>query len=556
MLIQPFAELALLLLIASIMGVLAVRLRQPPIIAYIASGILVGPALLGLVHAHDQIDLFAQIGITVLLFLVGLKLDLQHIRHIGPVALLAGSAQLVITIALGFGLLLMLSKDWVSSIYLAIALSFSSTIIIVKFLSDNHEIDSLHGRIAIGILIVQDLAVILVMMASTALGSHTEVASFYEWLVAILSLISRAGLAALFLFALIWYVIPFFMRFVVKSQEILLVFAIAWGTSFAAIGEWIGFSKEAGAFMAGFSLASTHFRDAIYARLTGIRDFLLLFFFINLGAKLEFTLIGEAWWLVLLIALFVLIVKPIILIGILGYMGYRKRTSFQSGLTMAQLSEFSIIFISMGISLGHLQAETLELTILVAVSTIALSAYMILNAQRLFENFTHLLSIFERKYPYREISVEQQRAVANDPKIIIFGLGRYGARILKHLHQHRVSVMGVDFDPEAIRELRRQEMPVRYGDAENPAFLDLLPLRKVDWIVTTIPEWGANQALLHALNESGFSGRVVGLARDDEHAQAMLEAGVTRVVNIFHEAADLATDYLAREIEAQEKKLE
>ena len=394
------------------------------------------------------------------------------------------------------------------------------------------------------------------MMASTALGSHTEAASFYEWLVAILGLISRAGLAALFLLALIWYVIPFFMRFVVKSQEILLIFAIAWGTSFAAIGEWIGFSKEAGAFMAGFSLASTHFRDAIYARLTGIRDFLLLFFFINLGAKLEFTLIGQAWWLVLLIALFVLIVKPIILIGILGYMGYRKRTSFQSGLTMAQLSEFSIIFISMGISLGHLQAETLELTILVAVSTIALSAYMILNAQRLFENFTHLLSIFERKHPYREILVEQQRTVANDPKIIVFGLGRYGARILKHLHQHRVSVMGVDFDPEAIRELRRQEMPVRYGDAENSAFLDLLPLRKVDWIVTTIPEWSANQALLHALNESGFSGRVVGLARDDEHAQAMLEAGVTRVVNIFHEAADLATDYLAREIEAQEKKFE
>lgn len=210
----------------------------------------------------------------------------------------------------------------------------------------------------------------------------------------------------------------------------------------------------------------------------------------------------------------------------------------------------------MGISLGHLKAETLELTILVGVSSIALSAYMILNAQRLFEFLINGLSIFERKNPYREISVEQQRAIPNNPKIIVFGLGRYGARILKHLHLHQVSVMGVDFDPEAIRELRRQGLPVRYGDAENPAFLDLLPLKKIDWVVTTVPEWNANQALLHALNESGFNGKIVGLARDDEHAQAMHEAGVTRVVNIFNEAADLATDFLAREIEAQEKKVE
>ena len=260
---QPFAELAFLLLIASVIGVIAIRLRQPPIIAYIVAGILVGPALLGLVHAHGQIDLLSQIGITVLLFLVGLKLDLQHVRHIGPVALQAGGFQLLITISLGFGLLFIWNQDWITSIYLAIALSFSSTIIVVKFLTDSHEIDSLHGRIAIGILIVQDLAVILVMMASTALGSNIAAANFYEWLEAILMFISRIVLAALFLFLVIWYVIPVFMRFVVKSQEILLVFAIAWGTSFAAIGEWIGFSKEAGAFMAGFSLASTHFRDAI-----------------------------------------------------------------------------------------------------------------------------------------------------------------------------------------------------------------------------------------------------------------------------------------------------
>lgn len=157
------------------------------------------------------------------------------------------------------------------------------------------------------------------------------------------------------------------------------------GTSLAALGEWAGFSKEAGAFLAGFSLASTTYRDAISARLAGVRDFLLLFFFLDLGAKLEFSTLGGEVWPAVVLSIFVLIGNPMIVMAIIGCMGYRKRTGFLAGLTVAQISEFSIIFVAMGVSLGHVGVEALGLTTLVGLTTIALSTYMILYSHPLYE---------------------------------------------------------------------------------------------------------------------------------------------------------------------------
>ena len=271
---EPFVEMALLLAITALAGAVAVRLRQPVLIAYIVVGITVGPAGFALVRSHDQIDLLAQFGVAVLLFLVGLKLDLTHVRHIGPVALATGLGQLAFTILFGFVLVLALGKGVTEAIYVAVALTFSSTIIIVKLLSDKRELDSLHGRIVVGFLIVQDIAVVLAMMAMSALSVGTDASA---WHVAGL-LIGRVSVAAVLIVVLMRYVLPRVVRIMARSQELLLVFAIAWGTGLAAMGELAGFSKEAGAFLAGFSLASRAYREAIGARLTGIHDFLLLFF--------------------------------------------------------------------------------------------------------------------------------------------------------------------------------------------------------------------------------------------------------------------------------------
>jgi len=538
----PFSEFALLLLICALAGAAFVRLRQPVLIAYIVVGIAVGPAGFGLVTAHDQIDLLAQVGVAVLLFAVGLKLDLHHIRHIGPVAVATGLGQLAFTIVIGFALILALGKGLMEALYVAVALTFSSTIIIVKLLSDKRELDSLHGRIAVGFLIVQDLAVVIAMMAMSALRG-TGSGDTAGWMAVLLSLGWRLATAAAAMFVLMRWVLPALVAAMARSQELLLVFAIAWGVALAALGEWAGFSKEAGAFLAGFSLASTPYREAMNARLTGIRDFLLLFFFIDLGAKLELSALGAEVVPAIVLSLFVLIGNPLIVMAIMGYMGYRRRTSFMAGLTVAQISEFSIVFVAMGITLGHVGVQALSLTTLVGLVTITASTYMILYAQPMYERLAPWLRIFERCQPQREAGCE--RADTAVPDAIVIGLGRYGRRLAHKLQEEGVRVLGVDFDPEVTQLPAHGGFEVRFGDAQDPEFLETLPLARASWVVSTLPDLASNRLLLHALTERGYGGDLAIVARDDATGAALKSAGVPIVLYPVRNAVDYAVEHLS-----------
>ncbi|MGD8276126.1 MAG: cation:proton antiporter [Thiohalocapsa sp.] len=545
---EPFAELALLLVIAAVAGAVAVGLRQPVLIAYIVVGIAVGPAGLALVQSHDQIDLLAQIGIAVLLFVVGLKLDVAKVRDIGAVALATGLGQLAFTILFGFLLILALGKGLVEALYVAVALTFSSTIIIVKLLSDKRELDSLHGRIAVGFLIVQDIAVVLAMMAMSALG---DASGGSLWTVA-LSLLARVAGAAVLIYVLMRWVLPTVVRSMARSGELLLIFAIAWGTGLAALGEWAGFSKEAGAFLAGFSLASTAYREAIGARLTGIRDFLLLFFFIDLGAKLDFSTLGAELWPAAVLSLFVLIGNPLIVMAIMGFMGYRKRTGFLAGLTVAQISEFSIVFVAMGIGLGHVGVEALGLTTLVGLITITLSTYMILSSGALYRLLAPLLGVFERRTPDREPVGEAPERAEAPPEILVLGLGRYGHRLAARLRGKGLSMLGVDCDPELVRRLAAAGFPVRFGDGHDAAFLETLPLAGLRWVISTLPDLESNRALLHALMEYGFQGEIAIVARDEQQGAELWRLGVPVILYPFRDAVDFAADNILAALRRQE----
>jgi Kef-type K+ transport system membrane component KefB len=545
---DAFAEIALLMLLAALAGALAVRLKQPVLIAYIVLGIAVGPAGFSLVQASAEIHLLSQVGVAVLLFVVGLKLDLHQIRHIGAVAVATGLGQLTFTILFGFGLVLLLGKSTMEALYIAVALTFSSTIIIVKLLSDKRELDSLYGRIAVGFLIVQDIAVVVAMMTMSALSGASDEATL-GWVA--IELAARLIAAAALMFVMMRYVLPTLVETMARSQELLLIFAIAWGVGLAALGEWAGFSKEAGAFLAGFSLASTRYREAINARLTGIRDFLLLFFFVDLGAQLDLSILGDELVSAGVLSAFVLVGNPLIVMAIMGYMGYRKRTGFLAGLTVAQISEFSIVFVAMGISLGHVGREALGLTTLVGLVTITVSSYMIVYSHTLYERLAPLLGVFERARPLRELVVEASRTTGLAPRIVIFGLGRYGERLLRQLHARGVPVLGIEFDPEIVRRLRHQRLPVRFGDGEDPGFLETLPLPGVEWVITTLPLWEANRGLLHALAEIGHHGPIAGVVRDQPHGEKLLRAGVTRIMNPYLDAADHAARRFADELQVE-----
>jgi Kef-type K+ transport system membrane component KefB len=539
-----FTEFSIVLAVAAIAGAVGLYLRQPLIISFILIGILAGPSVLGFVSVQSQIDLLAQVGVTVLLFLVGLKLDFQQVRSVGPVALATGLGQLGFTIGFGFLLTIFLGRPWLEGLYIAIALTFSSTIIIVKLLSDKRELESLHGRIAVGFLIVQDLAVVIAMMFMSTLKAqdiNDDLASL------LLSVLLRLALAAALLFVLIRWVLDWLTRIMARSQELLLIFAIAWGTGLAAVGEGAGFSMEAGAFLAGFSLASSHYRDAISARLTGIRDFLLLFFFIDLGSRLDLSTMGEDLLPAFILSTFVLVGNPLIVMAIMGAMGYRKRTGFLAGLTVAQISEFSIIFIAMGIGIGHISNNTLGLVTMVGLLTIALSVYMILYAGPLFEKLSPWLSFFERKQPYREMNAETMLDDADSPPdVIVIGLGRYGGQLAAQLKTAGLDVLGLDLDPEAAQDSRGLGIRVKFGDAIDAELIATLPLHSQGWIVSTLPDFDSNRTLLRLLRESQYGGELVFVARDDASGMALKGIGASIVLYTLRDAVNRATEVLTK----------
>ena len=534
-----FYEFAALLVLAAGVGFAGLLLRQPLIVSFIAVGIVAGPSVLDIARSDEQIDLLAELGIAVLLFLVGLKLDFNLIRTLGPVALVTGLGQVIFTTVFGFGIGLALGLDALTAFYVAVALTFSSTIIIVKLLSDKREIDSLHGRIALGFLIVQDVVVVIAMIVLSAIGVGAgDDAALTDVLVVL-----GYGLAMLFAVALfIRYVANPLVDRLARAPELLVSFAIGWAALLAAVGHYLGFGKELGGLLAGVSLASTAYREAIAARLASLRDFLLLFFFIALGASLDLSILGASVGPAIVLSLFVLIGNPLIVLIIMVTMGYRKRTGFLAGLTVAQISEFSLIFMAMGVTIGHVTDQALGLVTLVGLITIATSTYMITYSHQIYNRMEPLLGIFDR----RMAATPREDAPSNTQghDVILFGLGRYGLGIAGALREAGLKVLGVDFSPDAICHARKDGYDVIFGDATDPEFLAHLPLGAAKWLVLAVPEHDTGlthgdprRALLISIRDLGYHGRVAVAAHSEQTAAELTRAEADIVLMPYRDAA-------------------
>jgi Kef-type K+ transport system membrane component KefB len=534
---DTFGTTALVLAVAAVVAFLAQRARQPLIVAFIGVGILVGPSVLNWVSDAEPLELFAEIGIAVLLFLVGLKLDVKLVRTTGKVALTTGLGQVFFTSGVGFVLAFVLGMSATVALYVAVALTFSSTIIIVKLLSDKRELDKLHGRIALGFLIVQDIVVVIAMIVLSSFGGDrggnvlTQVG---------LVIVTGAALLAGMWVIMTW-LLPRVLTQVAASQELLIVCAVAWAVAVAALSDWLGFSVEVGAFLAGFALASTPYRESIASSLSGLRDFLLLFFFIELGAQLDFSAIGAQIPAAVVLSLFVLIGNPIIVLVIMGIMRFPRRVSFLAGLAVAQISEFSLILITLAREIGHVDNDAVGLVTLVGLITIGTSTYMIIYSHQLFDRLSPLLRIFERKRLISDADPEPEHV-----DVMVFGYGRFGRHLVQQLARAGHRVMVIDWDPYGRLHLDDPELAervmLRYGDADDPQFPSTLPLDGVKWIVSTIARSDTNLVLARALRTWGVTGRIAVTALsmvDVDRLQPGVRQGhIDLVLQPFDDAAD------------------
>ncbi len=505
------------------LSLVAHALRQPLVVAYIATGILISPVLIGI--DHHTIEALAQIGVALLLFIVGLGLSPAVLKRIGKVAFVTATAQMLFVGLLGYGLTRMLGYSAIAAVYIAAALTFSSTIIVVHMLSERGAMEKLHGAISIGILIVQDIAAVFLLMASSSLERNAFGTND------LLLLAVRGGLLLFSLTVIAIYVMPKVARYVAQSRELLFILSLGWLFIVAGAFSAAGFSIEVGALLAGVTLSLSQYRFEISARLRSIRDFFIILFFVLLGLSLDTQLVGSVAGAAILISAFVLLFKPLIFMVALGLMGYTKRTLFLVGIGLAQISEFSFILITRAVGSNVVPESTLTLVTLVGITTITLSMYMTHYSEQLYKFFEPILWIFEHK-GHKKKREDHPEETHGDPEVVLFGHNRIGYAILDYLGRTRprVEPLVVDFDPQTVARLKAKGTPVRYGDATDQELLRELPWKKVKWIISTIPSEEVNALIAQAARRHKKSAKVIFTSHDIDEALRLYERGAAFVI--------------------------
>lgn len=515
-----FLEISLILVLATAIAGLTQLLRQPLIIGHILTGVLVGPSVLNLVHNTATIELFSHIGIALLLFIIGLGLNPKVIKEVGKVALITGLGQIIFTSVVGFALASLLGFEPLTALYMSLALTFSSTIIVLKLLSDKREQQRLYGKIATGFLLVQDVvAVLMLIVISASVGEGGSSGVVYATL-------GKGLLAIASLGAISIYILPRLASFFARSQEFLFLFSIGWGLGIAALFAEMGFSVEIGALAAGVALAGSTYSFQISSRMRPLRDFFIILFFIVLGSGLSFTNAGEVVLPALILSAYVLIGNPLIMMSLMGLMGYTNKVSFKAGLTVAQISEFSLVLILMGIRVGQVPAEVLSIITLVAIITIALSTYMVLYDDELYKKLKPLLKVFERK---------KLRSVAASPHsahVILFGYKSGGYGFVKAFQSLGQSFLVIDYDPETISRLETRGIACLYGDANDMEFLEQLNLDKAKLVVVNLADHSTNALVTDRAKADSPEAIIIATANSDkaEEALDLYERGASYVL--------------------------
>jgi len=495
---EQFELIGILIFAAAVCASLAKLIRLPSIVAYLAAGILIGPVL-GIVGSSHSVHEIAELGIILLLFVVGLELSFEEIQGIGKVALLAGVGQVLFTAAGGFGLCLIFGFNWMDSLFLSVALTFSSTVVVVKILTDKNELNTLYGKIAIGIFLVQDMIVMIVLTVLTGLGREgAQAGAGVLALQVAIAFLEMALLLAGMLAASRWVLPPLFAR-IAGSPPTVFIWSLGWCFAIVWISKMLALSLELGAFLAGLSIAQLPCSRDLKHRIKPLMNFFVAIFFVSLAVEVTLGDFMEHWLSIVCLSLFVLIGNPVIFYWIIARMGYAEKVSFLASVTVAQVSEFSFVFVTMGAAAELVSPAVIPVTMFVGILTIAVSAYMILYNHQLY-------AAIARSSILRFIAIGGSKGANEaDPKalrqhVIVVGMNSLGRRIVQALSERGEQVIAIDTDP---RKLAGLPCKTINGNAE---YLDVLleaGLPDAKLLISTVRIEEANDLLAYRCRQAG-----------------------------------------------------
>ena len=494
-----FYQLTGVLLIAGLIALLISLLKQPSVLAFIVTGIIVGSLGYSQLHTTSVFSDLGEVGITLLLFMVGLELDLGRIKQLGTLVLVTAIGQIAITSSLGFFLARLLHFSPVAAFYIAVALTFSSTIIVVKLLGEKKALQSLHGRIVVACSIVQDFAALIILLflgGSTSSSTGSLLTSLPPWQLVLITLV-RALIFFLLLALVSKKVLPWLLKYLSKSDELLLSFSLGWALGLAAFAAlpFVGFSFEIGGFLAGLALANSEVHWEIAARVKSIRDFFIIIFFIVFGSQLVLGNVLSHLNVVIIFSLFMVIVNPLVVILLLSWQGFKPKTSFLVGSAVVPMSEFSFILVAMGSRIGQIDQSVVSLVTLTGLISITCSSYLILYGEKLYTVLRPALSIFD--WSKGKVVSDEPQGLKNH--IVLVGAHRLGGQVVAALEKLPLQKIVVDINPEIVEQFEAMGIAAVCGDITESYIQEQVNLEAAKVIISTIPSIDDNMALLEAV---------------------------------------------------------
>ena len=514
-----FAELSLVIAITAAVSIFMRLIKQPLILGYIIAGLLVGPSLLNVIHSVETFQVFSNIGIALLLFIIGLGMNVSELRKLGRVVLMAATASLLTITLLGYAASSVMGFTKTESFIVGLSLFFSSTIIIVKILSDKKEQNRLHGQIAIGVILLEDLVATIALLFLVA-GKDGGLDAGQ-----ISTLLLKGSLLMLFLIICSTKILPVVSKHIASSQELLFLSAITWGFGIATLFKQAGFSIEVGALFSGVALASSPYAREISARLKPLRDFFIVLFFITLGESMNVTNLSSAVGPALVLSAIVMIAKPLVITSTMGLLGYTKRVSFKTGVNLSQISEFSIVLIVLASNAKLVEPRLSAIITLVAIITIATSTYMMQYDDELFAIFDKFkLHLFEKEVTYKENRSQGTHS------LLLFGYHHGGHEFIRAFKGIGKRYLVVDYDPSVIESLEAQEIPFLYGDATDAELLDEVGIDKAKLIISTFSDFEVSKQLVTNIVKVNPDAVIICHAENKEQAVELYDTGATYVM--------------------------
>jgi Kef-type K+ transport system membrane component KefB len=524
---------------ATVLAYAARALGQPLLLAYIGAGLLIGPPGFGIVQNETLIAELSELGLAFLMFIVGLEIDLKKLVRSGRIGVPVAIGQVVLCALIAWLAVAGLGFGGLPALYLAVASAFSSTMIVVKLLSDKSELDTVDGRITLGILLAQDVLAIVVLALQPNL-QNPSLAPITLSLIAGVGLVGGTLLAAR-------YALPPLFRWAAKSPEIVLISAISWCLLIGYIAVLAHFSVAMGALIAGVALSALPYTLDVAAKIRGLRDFFVTLFFVALGMQLELgsprILLAALVLSLAVIASRFLTVTPMLMLA-----GFGPRVGILSALALGQAGEFALVIVSVGLSLGQIDREVTSIIALTLVVTSTLSTYMITSNHRLARAGTALLG---RLGVRDHAGTNEAAAAAHGPAaIVLLGFHRVASSILHATRSgpDAVPLHIVDFSPEVYQRLRAMQVPITYGDISHLDTLEHVGVEHARMVVSTVSDdflrSTSNMTLLRAVRRINPQAHVVVCAETLAQAREMYAAGADYVVMPRLETARAFLDVL------------